>query len=140
MWEVTIEGDPESDGNNEWTCGEGVSGYKKVYTYEMYQAGSAVEIKIDGETFAMGEQRGCSLEYQSSIYLEDPDLIAEDDSFRWKIEGSAEVQGAAGGCPDLMDTEFDWLGTETLTVVDSENETIPMSCTVLMNVAGVYKD
>lgn len=138
IWEVTIEGDPESDGSNEWTCGEGVSSYRKVYKYEMFQVGSSIELKIKGETYATGEQRGCFLEYQSSIYLEDPDLLAEEDSFRWKIDGEAEVQGAAGGCPDLQNTEFDWLGTEVLTVVDSENETIPMGCTVLMNVAGIY--
>ena len=136
IWEVTIESD-EQDTDNQ--CGDGGEGYRKVYRYEMFQAGSSVELKIDGETFATGEQRGCFLEYQSSIYLEDKDPLAEDDSFRWKIDGEAEVQGAAGGCPDLQDTEFDWLGSETLTVVDTENEdAVEEGCTVQLKVGGVY--
>ena len=49
------------------------------------------------------------------------------------------VQGEAGGSPDLVDEGLDWLGTETLTVVDSENEdVVEPGCTVQLKVGGVY--
>ncbi len=57
--------------------------------------------------------------------------------FRWQINGRADVESAAGGCPDVPE-DLDWFGTETLTVVSTENETIAEGCTYNMDSSGVY--
>ena len=41
-----------------------------------------------------------------------------------------------GGCPDVPE-DLDWYGTETLTVVSTENDTIEEGCTYNMESTGV---
>ena len=124
-WDVTVTG-------LETTCVEDTTRFLKSYTYDIVYDGTRAKIYIDNTIFAVGDQRGCSLKYTSSIYLEDS---AEGD-FTWYVDGEAIVQGAAGGC-DVQEG-FDWDGTETLRVRDSENPNIEEGCTYTMTVQGVF--
>ena len=126
IWNVEVTG-------LETSCVDALEGYQESFRYEAYFEGSLVQIDIDGETFATGQRRGCIMDYSSATYLED----AEGGAFRWNIEGVAESQTNAGGCPDIPDGK-DWVGTETLVVVDSDNENIEAGCTYTMDVAGSY--
>ena len=127
VWEITVTGTGSDN-----PCVDSTEGFEKTYEYALYFDGSFVEIKVDGESFATGEQRdGCSLEYTSGVYFEESD----NGIFRWQIEGEAEVEGAAGGC-DAVPDHLDWFGTETLKVVSSENESIEKGCTYNMDVQG----
>jgi hypothetical protein len=126
IWTVTITG-LETD------CIESEEGYQETYEYSLFYDGSYVDIKVDGESFASGQIRGCSIQYESGIYLEESD----SGDFRWKISGTGDVEAEAGGCGDIPD-EYDWYGTETLTVVSSENEDVAEDCEYVMETTGVY--
>ena len=71
------------------------------------------------------------MQYKSAAYLED----SSDGRFTWDISGDADVQGAGGGC---VEDELDWKGTETLTVLESENPAIEIGCTYSMSVEGTF--
>jgi hypothetical protein len=135
LWEVTITGGDVDDDGNATTCTSDVTGYQETMRYSLFYTGSFVELKIGEDLYATGQQRGCFLEYQSSLYLEEGEGAAGD--FRWKIEGRADVQGAAGGCTSIPE-DYDWYGTEILTVVASENDDIEEDCYYEMSVEGVY--
>ena len=140
IWSVTVTG-LETD------CVDSQEGFQQTYEYALYYDGSYVEIKVDGDSFATGQIRGCSLIYESGVYLEE----SESGDFRWQITGSAEVEAAAGGCDDIPDS-YDWYGNipydspdedrqfagEVLTVVSSENEGVEAGCEYLMEVNGTY--
>ena len=140
IWSVRIEGLGTD-------CVASPEGFLQTYEYALYYDGSYVEIKVDGDSFATGQIRGCSLIYESGVYLEE----SEDGDFRWQINGSADVESAAGGCDDIPDS-YDWYGNipyddpngevpfagEVLTVVSSENESVEAGCEYMMEVTGTY--
>ena len=125
-WTVSITG-LDTD------CVESEEGFLQTYEYSLYYDGSYVEIKVDGESFAAGQIRGCAIQYESGVYLEESD----SGDFRWFISGNADVEAAAGGCGDIPD-EYDWYGTETLTVVSSDNEGVAEGCDYNMEVVGTF--
>ena len=127
IWNVTITGT-----GSENPCVESTEGFKQSYEYALYNQSNFVEIDVDGEFFATGEIRGCTMTYESGVYLDE----AQNGPFRWKINGIADVESAGGGCPDVPD-EYDWFGTETLTVVSSENIDIEEGCSYSMDSTGV---
>jgi len=120
IWNVTVTG-LETD------CIDSREGFQKTFEYSLYYDGSYVEIKVDGESFATGQVRGCSINYESGVYLEELGTCSDGISlneeecsevsgswnssgdFRWQIMGSADVESAAGGCGDIPD-EYDWYG------------------------------
>ena len=127
-WNVTVTG-VSTD------CTAETTGFQKTFNYQIFYDEtdlSRAEIKIDNESFASGFISGCTLEYQSAIWLEEE----AGGNYRWQIVGRAEHQGAAGGC-DLPDG-VDWYGTETLVVLDSENESVPADCTYEMESEGTW--
>ena len=127
-WNVTITGSGSED-----PCIESTEGFQETYEYSLYYEGSFLEIRVDEEPFATGEFRGCSITYESGVYLEE----STNGDFRWQIEGRSDVESAAGGCPDVPD-DYDWFGTETLTVVSTENDAIEEGCTYNMDSTGVF--
>jgi len=125
-WAVTVTG-LETD------CTDSSEGYQKSFTYQLFYDEtdlSLVELRIDDESFATGFVSGCSISYQSAIWLEEDD----GGNYRWQIVGEAEHQGAAGGC-EIPD-DRDWYGSETLVIVDSENEDVPAGCIYEMSAEG----
>lgn len=127
-WTVTVTGISTD-------CTDSAEGYQKTFEYQIFygdEDASRAELKIDDEPFASGYIAGCTLEYQSAVWLEEVD----GGSYRWQITGVAEQQTAAGGCD--LPQDIDWYGTETLEVIDSENETVPAGCTYEMESEGVW--
>ena len=133
-YEVTVTG-LESD------CTSSQEGYQKGYTYLLYYddvSTTQLELKIEGEdgkpeSFASGNRSGCRLDYESAVYLED----RSSGLLRWQLTGSAVYEGQAGGCD--LDDGVDWLGEETITVVDSEDPDVPVGCTYAMEVQGSFR-
>lgn len=134
-WRVTVTGKSTN-------CTTDTSGYRETFDYQLFYDGSSVDIKVlapdedDGKTlgddFATGTVTGCQLDYHSAVWLEE----RSDGSFRWQIVGSAKVQGAAGGCG--LEPGVDWLGTETIEVIDSTLDSVPVGCTYDMDVTGKF--
>ena len=127
IWTVTVTGQTTD-------CVDSSEGFLKDYEYSLFYDGTFVEIKVDGENFATGEIRGCALSYESAVYLEEN----ASGNFRWQINGAADIEGAAGGCGDVPDN-LDWFGTETLTVVSSENDSVEVDCQYEMTTEGVVQ-
>ena len=117
----------------ETNCTQQAEGFREDYVYDLFYQGSFVEIRIEDEIFATGRRSGCFLEYQSSIYLEkDP-----AGNFNWQISGVTEYQSSAGGCTQLPD-KADWYGTEVVTVVSSDNDSVEEGCTYEMQTVGSF--
>jgi len=103
------------------------------FTYELYFEGSNVEVRVDGESFAAGVREGCDLVYESAVWLEE----RGSGDLRWKLNGEAIYEGAAGGC-DLADGS-DWSGTEIIEVVESADDDVPEGCTYEMVTEGTLQ-
>ncbi len=133
VWKVTVASVLDDDGRLSTDCVSEAPTYSETFEYELYvddSGGSTVELKIAGESFATGQRQGCNLSYQSAVWLEDQST----GLLQWQIAGTATYQGSAGGC-DLSDG-LDWQGEEVLTVVESEDESVPSGCTYLMSAEG----
>lgn len=133
-WKVTVSSALDDDNRLASDCVESASAYSKTYDYQLFvseSAGEAVELKIAGESFATGQRQGCSLAYQSPVWREDRD----GGVIQWQITGEATYQGRAGGCE--LPNGLDWQGTELITVIDSDVESVPRGCTYLMETEGV---
>ena len=129
IWSVEVEG----VGSDDIWCTLDETGFQQTYEYSLYYDGSALELEVDGDAFATGEVYGCSISYSSYIYLESSDA----GDFRWRIDGEADAEASGGSCDDIPD-QYDWYGTETLTVVDTDNDAVPEGCTYNMTVQGTY--
>jgi hypothetical protein len=130
VWNITVESsiiDSSGVESLDSTCiGEDGAArvYNETFQYDLYYDGSAVQIDVDGQIFANGSRAGCGLSYESSIWLED----RAAGRVTWYVEGSARYRGTAGGCDNEVEQGSDWSGTETIIVVDSEDESIPIGC------------
>jgi len=126
-WDVTLVGTAVSG------CVDGVE-YRQInerYTYQIFASGSAVDLAIDGQSFATGQyDDGCHISYTSPAYLDS----YQGSSVQWQITGTATVDGPAGGC--VADETLDWDGTEQVTVVRSDASELPEGCTYDITVAG----
>jgi len=139
-WNVTVSSALSDDGARiDSTCigdSDSVATYQASYTYELYYDVDSVSVDIDGQAFAQGTRTGCSLSYESAIWLEErpAGLVT------WRIIGSADYRGGSGGCEERFESGIDWNGVEIIEVVDSEDETITPGCTYNLDVVGSWKN
>jgi hypothetical protein len=138
VWEVTVRSEVIEEGGSQTLatdCVDQGAVFEKTFLYELYaeDGGSGVELKINGESFAIGTRQGCRLTYQSAVWLEE----RPSGQLQWQIAGVADYQGAIGGC-DLPEG-LDWFGEETIEIVASEDEEIPAGCTYGLLVEGTLK-
>lgn len=135
IWEVEVTG----IGSNDIPCTTSTAGFQETYEYALYYDGTFTEIKIKDKdstefvSFATGEQRGYSLEYESPIYL----VEETDGNFSWQIVGYVFNEPGGDGSENIP-AGYDWYGTEVLTVVSSEHPNVPEDCTYEMDVQGVF--
>lgn len=127
-WDVTIT-------PTDTDCVTTTTAQLENYSYELFFNSFAVDVHVDGLSFASGNVSGCTVTYETPTWLEDRD---NGGWLRWNLEGEAKYQGKAGGC-EIAD-DLDWSGTETITVVESGDETVAAGCTYNMTVTGVYVD
>lgn len=130
IWDVTVASAVvENNGNQalDTTCigeDEAARTYNDSFEYSLFYDGEAVQIEVDKQAFAGGTRAGCSLSYESSMWLED----RAGGRVTWYVEGYATYRGTAGGCDNQIDEGLDWQGTETIIVVESEDEAVPVGC------------
>ncbi len=126
------------DGALDTDCVDAGREFNQTFTYQLLFDAADVRIDIDGEGFATGTRSGCVLNYQSAVWLEDADAADAryDGDVRWQITGTAVYEGATGGCD--LDDGVDWLGTETIEVVESEDDSLPTGCTYALDTEGTF--
>lgn len=121
------------DGALDTNCIDAGQAVNDTYTYGLVFDSADVSIYIDGETFATGSRTGCQLNYQSAVWLEDD---RSGGLVRWQITGSATYETGAGSCG--LGDDIQWEGTETIEVVESEDEDVPAGCTYELETTGTF--
>jgi hypothetical protein len=131
VWNLTISSNIVDDGAGgqqiDTTCndaGQAFRTYSDSFKYELFYDGDAVHIDVDGQSFADGTRAGCNLLYESSVWLED----RAGGQVTWYVEAGASYRGSAGGCDNQLEAGVDWEGYETIIVVESEDESVPVGC------------
>ena len=125
IWEVTVTGKYSN-------CTSDESGYQETFNYAVFFDGAAVDIRIDESPFASGVVSGCTIRYETPLWLEDR---GDDIYLRWVIEGTANYQYVTGQC-DIADG-YDWWGSETITVEESTDDDVVAGCTYELETSGV---
>jgi hypothetical protein len=121
------------DGALDTNCVDAGQAVADTYTYGLVFESADVSIFIDGETFATGTRTGCQLNYQSAVWLEDD---RDGGLLRWQITGSATYETGAGSCG--LGDDIQWEGTETIEIIESEDEDVPAGCTYELLTEGTF--
>lgn len=124
-FQVTITGETNS-------CTTDTTGYQENLVYDIYNDPDELhrlEIRVDDTPMALGSITGCTIKYETSVWLEE----RGDYTLRWVLDGKATYQTAAGGC---LSGQYDWEGEETITVVESTDPDVPVDCTYTMSTLG----
>ena len=117
------------------TCHPGnETGWQETFEYALAFDGSAVDLYMDGEPFAAGTRSGCNLTYQS-VVIGDDDRVG--GPIKWQLTGVARTEDDASG-DACVDGDGEWEGTETITVISSEDDAIEPGCTYPMSTIGQY--
>jgi len=104
-------------------------------SYELHQDGDAISIRVDGETFATGTLRGCNLDYESPVWLEQ----TAGGEVQWSVQSVTTTLDMNGACASAFTGDaqgYDFLGIEEVEVVGSNDEAYPIGRTVWKMVAG----
>ncbi len=131
-WDVSLLGIHSTCHND-----DNVVGYAEDFTYGLTFEGSATVLRIEGNSFSSGQLTGCSLEYASGTIGQERDA----GFVQWDLSGTALIETGGDGCdiPDDADgNALDWYGTETFTIVYSEDPAVEVGCTYDIEVSGVY--
>jgi len=99
-------------------------------TYRLDIELATVTLAIGADPFASGEIDGCTVTYESVTWTTPRDA----GDVQWTLSGQATAQRGDGSCG----TPADWIGTETFTVVSSEDAAIRPGCEFVLNVTGTY--
>jgi hypothetical protein len=126
VWEVTLTGIADE-------CNSSPQGYQETFEYILFYDGSLVDLRVDGESFAIGNAEGCNLAYSSQVMGEQRDNEAW---IKWILEGETVFRPGGTSCD--LEAGTDWKGTETFTIRESEDKEIPEGCVYTLDAQGTY--
>ena len=134
---VRLEGD-------ENLCTDGGTDYAETLRYrvefdvtDLDVDGVGIIVAVDADEFAIGTVNSCFIEYSTIVNTS----LWNGQELRWRIDGNAKIDRAGGNtCLNEQGEEkFDWIGTETFTVVRSTPESgIDPGCTYTLETTGVF--
>lgn len=132
VYTVTVTGiGPDTCHSDDWEGND--EGYRETFEYAVAFDASAASIYANGEPFAAGSLSGCNLTYQTVV-------IGEDDraagALKWQLTGTAKIETDESGT--CVDGDAEWEGTETYTVIASEDDTMEAGCTYPTSTVGDY--
>jgi hypothetical protein len=120
--------DPNGD-----SCLAEITLSSETFSYELFFDGDAVAIEIDGQPFASGNVLGCELEYESPTWL----ATTPNGEVQWAVISQFVKADGASVCP--IPGEFQFLGVEEYTVIESDNVNYPVGRVVRKVVSGHAK-
>lgn len=124
VWDVRFQTERDTCANNN---------YDEVIELVVdFQGGEAISVGTEGAVFATGAIAGCALSYQTGAWEED----RGNGLIRWELMGEARY--SLGGSACELDDGVDWQGTETFTVLSSEDPDIETGCEAVLNATGTY--
>ena len=115
------------------SCEEDITLSTETFSYELYIDGDSVAIEIDGQPFASGTVLGCELEYESPTWL----ATTPNGDVQWSVMSRFVKADGASVC--AIPGQFNFLGIEEYTVVESDNVKYPIGRTVRKVISGHAK-
>ena len=115
------------------SCDDDITPSSETLSYELFFDGDSVAIEIDGQPFASGTVLGCELEYESPTWL---DETANGDVL-WSVTSRYVQADGASMCP--IPGQYQFLGVEDYTVVESTNDDYPAGRVVRKVISGYAK-
>jgi len=100
------------------------------YTYRVEVQGAAVTLSIGEDLLATGTLSGCNVRYDSPPWTES----RSGGEVRWSMSGEAVI-ALGDGCA----AESGWVGTETITVLESSDADVQGGCRFTHDVDGTYE-
>lgn len=116
------------------TDGSMDNGWQDTFEYAVAFDASSADLYMDGQPFAAGTLSGCNLTYQSVVIGDDERAAG---ALKWQLTGSSKVETDASG-DACVDGDTEWEGTETITVISSDDDAIEPGCTYTMSTVGDY--
>ena len=128
FWDVTVT-TPIAD-----TCNSPQVDYTDTvdFAYRLLFDGPRVSLALGEDVFAAGGISGCDINYQSVVWGEPKDGY----DLKWQITGEAIFRPGGSACD--LDTNVDWLGTETFEIISSDHPDIAAGCTYSITLTGVF--
>jgi len=120
--------DPNGD-----DCSADITPATETFSYELFFDGDAVAIEIDGQPFASGNVLGCELEYESPTWL----ATTPKGDVQWSVTSQYVKADGASVCP--IPGQFQFLGVEEYTVMESDNVDYPIGRVVRKVISGNAK-
>lgn len=126
-WDVTLTA--IEDG-----CNPEPIGYEETFRYRIVFEGAQANLFLGPDGFATGALSGCSINYRSVPWGEERNGYI----MRWVLEGTAFYRQASGCDAQLPSPNVDWSGTETFTILETDDPGIAPGCKYVMQAEGVY--
>jgi len=120
--------DVERVGAQNGCTGNGTN-FREKHDYRMELRGNEVTLAVGPDVWASGLADGCTVTYDSIIWTTQRDGFAID----WRVTGEAMVDPEGG---PTCDEEFDWRGTETYFITNSEHPDVSPGCEYVVDVTG----
>lgn len=113
-------------------CNDPTVPYADSFEYRLTYDGGQVNLAIGPDTFATGVIAGCEIAYESVVWGEEHNGA----EIRWQMSGEAVYRQGGDTCNLPADT--DWIGTETFTIISSEDPSLPVGCEYILETTGSY--
>ena len=115
------------------SCIDEITPTTETFSYELFFDGDSVAIEIEGQPFASGTVLGCELEYESPTWL----ATTPNGDVQWSVTSQFVKADGASVCP--IPGQFNFLGVEEYTVIESANVKYPIGRTVRKVISGHAK-
>jgi hypothetical protein len=113
-------------------CNDPTVAYADSLEYRVSFDGGAVELAVGPDAFATGYIAGCEINYETVVWGEDHNGY----EVRWQMSGEAVYRQGDDTCN--LPAGTDWIGTETFTIITSDDPALAVGCQYQLDVNGVY--
>ena len=115
------------------TCNDPDTNYSESLDIRIdFEGGDGALLAVGPDAFAAGQMFGCFVDYQSVAWTEERGIF----TLTWQLVGEAQVR--AGGTSCNLDNGVDWEGTETFTILSSDDPDISTGCRTVLSTRGTY--
>jgi len=123
-WDLTLSTGADA-------CNNPAVQYSKELEYRLVVDVNDVQVAVGPDTFATGTIDGCLVRYDSIVWTE----VRDAGDIQWTLSGEATAQRGDGACG----IAGDWIGTETFTVLSSDDPSVSPGCEYELNLTGTFQ-
>jgi hypothetical protein len=113
-------------------CNDPTVPYQETFEYRLSFDEANVVLSIGADDFATGRIAGCAITYDTAVW----NAERASGDVKWQLSGEAVYRQGGDTCN--LPAGMDWEGTETFSVVASEDPSIPVGCQYVLDTTGVY--